>query len=202
MFTSLFSKKICESENFEKRISPRRISFRYEKKPFELVLNTFDEDINREVLMVYVHNEINQKNINTHLLKAIFKDNLLSQFANSNFQFYPILSSEKSLSKISQYFSMREAPCLIFLRWGMDRGLSCMGIQPLKMNSTPDSVNEAMNDVLERVDDEKKRERQIEGEIDRKEASKKLTEKEHQRQRDQMMSGGNSAPDVQGLNRF
>ena len=201
MFTSFFSKKTCESENFEKRISPRRIAFRYEKKPFELILKTFDEDINREVLMVYVHNEINQSNTNTHLLKAIFKDVQLSQFANSNFQFYPILSSEKSLAKISQFFSLREAPCLIFLRWGMDRGLGCMGIQPLKLNSTPDSVNEAMNDVLERVADEKKKERHIEGEIDRKEASRKLTEREHQRQRDQLISGGNTTPDVDGLNR-
>ena len=76
-----------------------------------------------------------------------------------------------------------------------------MGIQPLKLNSTPDSVNEAMNDVLERVADEKKKERHIEGEIDRKEASRKLTEREHQRQRDQLISGGNTTPDVDGLNR-
>lgn len=202
MITSFFSKKTSESENFEQKIYPKRISFAFDKKPFELVLNTFDENIQKGVLMIYVHQIVNQNNLNSHLIKSIFNCRELAAFANNNFQFYPILGSQKSLSKVGRFFAPREVPCLLFLRWGLERGLSCMGIQPLKGSSTPDSVREAMNDVLERVDDEKRKERDIEGEIDRKEATRVIAEREQQRQRDQLMSGGNAAPNTNALNRF
>ena len=109
-------------------------------------------------------------------------------FINTNFQFYPILSNEKSLEEIKNFFGKRDVPCLLFFRWNIENKMKLLRMINLKNKPTTDEVMEAMSDVLELGEEQVKSEEGRFGEINRKKLKVDQLRKEHERKMNEVFN--------------
>lgn len=186
--SGFFSRPSSESLKFKKHLKNKPIQIIYSDDKFKTILNSFDKEQKSAILIVYIHSITNPSNINYHILRKILNNFDLSMFINTNFQFYPILSNEKSLEEIKNFFGKRDVPCLLFFRWNIENKMKLLRMINLKNKPTTDEVMEAMSDVLELGEEQVKSEEGRFGEINRKKLKVDQLRKEHERKMNEVFN--------------
>jgi hypothetical protein len=178
--TSFWRSSKTESVEFLEHIKLKSLQFDVVKEKFTKSLQTFDKNQQKSTLLVYIHSIVNKNNFNNFLIKNIFNNPELASFINSNFQFYPILSNSKSLSKLEAHYKKKDVPCLLFLRWDFRNQLTLIKKTNFDQYSTPDLVYEEASLAIDFADQMKNGENSIFAEIDRKKEALKRAERENQ----------------------
>lgn len=189
--SGFFSRSLSESLKFKKYLKNKPIQLIYSENKFKNVLNTFDKEKQSEILIVYIHSLTNPSNVNYHIMKKIINNPDLSMFINTNFKFYPILSNEKTLSDIKNFFGRRDVPCFLFFRWNIESELKLLRMINLKNRPTTDEVMEAMSDVLELGEEQKNNEEGRVREIQNKKKKIEELRKEHERKMNDLFNRQN-----------
>jgi hypothetical protein len=186
--SGFFSRVLPESVEFDRHIKNKPLQVIYSKEKLEKVLNCFDEDDENRVLIVYIHSYKNPYNIGQYIFKKILNTPELSMFINSNFTFYPILSTSKGTSQLKQFYGQRDIPCLLFLRWNLQNKLKLLRMINLRGKPSSDEVMEAMSDSLDLAREQHLAERGILGEIEGKKRKLEQLQKEHQQKMNELLN--------------
>lgn len=148
----------------------------FSREKLKKVVDTFDEDPERRILILYVHSKANPGNLNSFIFKNVLNNFDLSAFINANFHFYPTLVDAKDLKLLRRFFGSRDVPCFLFFRWGQENKLKLLRIVNLSSRPTVDQMMESMTDVLELAEEQENFDRQVAANVDSK--RKKLEELE------------------------
>jgi hypothetical protein len=179
--SGFFSRSYTESQSFKKHIKSKPLQVIFSEQKLKTVTDTLDENESQNILILYIHAVHNPNNINPYIMKKILNNIDLSMFINSNFQFYPILSTAKELSLFKNFFGARDVPCFLFFRWGIENKLKLLRMVNLRNKLSSDQVMEAMSDVLELAEEQVKSEKKLVMDIHEKKKRRNELELEHVR---------------------
>lgn len=186
--SGFFSRTSSESDQFRKFIKNKPLQVIYSVEKLKKVVDTFDEDPERKILLLYVHSKLNPANLNSFIFKNILNNFDLSAFINSNFHFYPVLTDAKDLKLLRRFFGSRDVPCFLFFRWGQDNKLKLLRIVNLNTKPATDQMMETMADVIELTEEQEKFEQQIEANIAGKRRQLEELEQEHMKKMNEIFN--------------
>ena len=122
----------------------------YSEKNLSEILNSFDTNRQKQVLIVYVHSISNKNNINSYISKNVFQNSFIENFINANFQFYPTLQSFQHPPRIVSFFNATDVPCFLFLRYDIENRITLLRKINLADARNPDQlINNMMNIITE-----------------------------------------------------
>lgn len=186
--SGFFSRSLTESVEFDRHIKNKPLQVIYSKKKLEEVLNTFDEEDENRVLIVYIHSAKNPYNIGQYIFKNFLNTPDISMFINTNFSFYPILSTSKGTQTLKNFYGQRDIPCFLFLRWNLQNELKLLRMVNLRGKPSSDEVMEAMSDSLDLAREQHLAEKGILGEIERKKQRLQQLQMEHQKKMNELLN--------------
>ena len=183
----MFSSSKTESQEFKEAIK-MGLPVEYKSDKFRKVIGTFDKNLDKLGLLIYIHSRSDTKKLNRNILRNILGNPDIGSFINNNFEFYPILSSSKSLELIKQHISARDFPCLLFFKYDLEDKLVLIKKFCFDSYTTPDIVFMEANEVAEMSQQIREGERMMMNQIEKKKETLKKIEKENQKRIDQMFS--------------
>lgn len=192
--SGFFSRSVSESDTFCKHIKNRPLQLLFSKQRMKKVVDSFDEDQHKKVLILYVHSISNPRGVNAYILKNVLNNLDLSAFINENFHFYPVLSTAKDLKMLRRFFGSGDVPCLLFFRWGLENQLKLLRLLNLQTKWRPDELLQTLNDVLELAEEQQRAERRLVAGVAEKRQKLEDLEREHQRKINEILNGRSSRP--------